>query len=192
LASVKGNPMGILRIFKVRETGNAEFWVSNLVIVLSTVLGVYLAAQAGYTTAIDFEQTRTDREGYYMRRALLDEVRDNLDQADQWSDFIINKDGWRYQGNPDAYKLQSYVWETMKEQATTFQLAPAVLTGVRRYYDNASGYAMNLARGQGTAIDAAKAFSADTKKMREQTVPVMEKDIASLKGRLDKRGIALD
>jgi hypothetical protein len=184
--------MRILRIFKVRETGNAEFWVSNLVIVLSTVLGVYLAAQAGYTTAIDFEQTRNDREGYYMRRALLDEVRDNLDQADQWSDFIINKDGWRYQGNPDAYKLQSYVWETMKEQATTFQLAPAVLTGVRRYYDNASGYAMNLARGQGTAIDAAKAFSADTKKMREQTLPVMEKDIAALKGRLDKRGIALD
>ena len=183
--------MRILRIFKVREQGNQEFWVSNLVIVLSTILGVYLAAQAGYSTAMDFEQARGDRDGYYMRRALLDELRDNLDRADQWSDFIVNKDGWRYQGNPDAYKLQGYVWETMKQQATTFQLAPAVLTGVRRYYDNASAYAMNLARGQGTAIDAAKAFSVDTKKMREDTVPAMEKDIADLKGRLDAKGVAL-
>jgi hypothetical protein len=183
--------MRMLRIFKVRDHGNLEFWVSNLVIVFSTILGVYLAAKAGYSTAIEFEQARSDREGYYMRRALLDELRDNLDQADQWADFIVNKDGWRYQGNPDAYKLQGYVWETMKQQAITFQLAPPVLTGVRRYYDNAGAYATNLARGQGTAIDAAKAFSADTKKMREETVPAMEKDIAGLKSRLDARGVAL-
>ncbi|MDZ4792357.1 MAG: hypothetical protein SGJ17_14325 [Hyphomicrobiales bacterium] len=33
--------------FKVREHGNLEFWISNFVIIISTVLGVYLAAQAG-------------------------------------------------------------------------------------------------------------------------------------------------
>jgi hypothetical protein len=184
--------MGILRIFKVREEGNAEFWISNLVIVLSTVLGVFLAAQAGYRTAIDFELARAEREGYFMRRALLDELKDNLNQADQYADFVVNKDGWRFQGSPDAYKLQSYVWETMKQQAITFQLAPAVLTGIRRYYDSASGYAQNLARGQGTAIEAAKNFGVDTKKMREETVPLMEKDIAALKDHLGARGIALD
>jgi hypothetical protein len=181
----------ILRVFKVREQGNIEFWVSNLIIVFSTVLGVYLAAQAGYATAVDFEQTRTDREGYYMRRALLDEVRDNLDQADQWADFIVNKDGWRFQGSADTYKMQDFVWETMKQQAITFQLAPTVLTGVRRYYDNAAGHAQSMARGQGTAMDGAKALLADTKKMRDETIPAMEKDIAVLKGRLDAKGITL-
>jgi hypothetical protein len=184
--------MRLLRIFKVREQGNTEFWVSNLVIVFSTVLGVYLAAQAGYRTAVNFELARADREGYFMRRALLDEVKDNLDQADKWADFVINKDGWRFQGNADAYKLQDYVWETMKQQAITFQLAPAVLTSLRRYYDNAVGYASSLARGQGTAIEAAKAFTADTKKMRKETVPLMEKDIAGLRTRLEARGIDLD
>ena len=49
----------ILSIFKVRDEGNLEFWVSNVVIILSTVLGVYLAAQAGYRTALDFELART-------------------------------------------------------------------------------------------------------------------------------------
>lgn len=183
--------MRMLRIFKVRDQGNAEFWVSNLIIVFSTVLGVYLAAQAGYRTALDFELARGDREGYFMRRALLDELKDNLDQADKLADFIVNKDGWRFQGNADAYKLQSYVWETMKQQAVTFQLAPAVLTGVRRYYDNAAGYAQSLARGQGTAIEAAKGFSAETKQMRETTLPLLEGDIASLQNRLQSRGVSL-
>ena len=180
-----------MRIFKVRDHGNAEFWVSNLIIVFSTVLGVYLAAQAGYRTAVAFEVARGDRDGYYMRRALLDELKDNLDQADKVADFVVNKDGWRFKGNADAYKLQHYVWETMKQQAITFQLAPAVLTGVRRYYDSAAGYAQSLAQGQGTAIEAAKSFSAETKKMREETVPAMERDIAGLKDRLEARGIAL-
>jgi hypothetical protein len=36
----------VLRIFKVRESGNAEFWLSNLFIMASTIIGVYLAAQA--------------------------------------------------------------------------------------------------------------------------------------------------
>ena len=61
--------MGILRMFRVREQGNAEFWVSNLVIVLSTLLGVYLAAQAGYRTAIDFELARAEREIFHAPRA---------------------------------------------------------------------------------------------------------------------------
>jgi hypothetical protein len=185
--------MRLFNIFKVRKEGNAEFWVSNLIIVLSTVMGVYLAAQAGYRTALDFEFARGEREGYFMRRSLIEEVKDNLDQADRWADIFINKDGWRLRGgSPDNYKFQDYVWETMKEQATTFQLPPVILTAIRRYYDSANSYAKDLAQGQGTAVEAAKAFAADTKKMREETLPLMEKDIASLKDRLASRSITLD
>ena len=73
----------ILRIFKVRESGNAEFWVSNLVVMASTIIGVYLAAQAGFATALQFEVARSERDGYYMRRALIDEVKDNLAAVDE-------------------------------------------------------------------------------------------------------------
>jgi hypothetical protein len=75
----------MLAIFKVREKGNLEYWVSQLVILISTVLGVYLAAQAGYSTAIQFEMTRGEREAYYVRRALLEEVKSNLHTVDEWS-----------------------------------------------------------------------------------------------------------
>ncbi|MDX2263393.1 MAG: hypothetical protein NW215_00270 [Hyphomicrobiales bacterium] len=178
--------------FKVREHGNVEFWISNLVIIVSTVLGVYLAAQAGFRTALQFEEARNDRDGYFMRRSLLDEVKDNLNTADQFVDFIQNKNGWRYQGAPDAYKLQGYVWETMQEQSVTFQLPPAILTAVRRYYDTAQNLAKSLAQGQGTAIEAAKTLAEETKKMRETTIPAMERDIDSLRQRLAARGMSTD
>jgi hypothetical protein len=184
--------MRFSNIFRVRESNNLEFWVSNLVIVLSTVLGVYLAAQAGYRTAVEFEAARAERESFYLRRALLEEVKDNLEQADKTADFIINKDGWRFRGNPDAYKLQSYVWETMKQQSITFQLPPEILTAVRRYNDFTAGVSASLAQGQGTAMEAAKNLQEETRKMRETTLPVMEKSIASLKERLLAKGVNLD
>ena len=125
------------KIFKVRESGNAEFWISHLIILFSTVLGVYLAAQAGYRTAVEFEVSRTDREGYYLRRALLDEVRHNLDWADKLTD-TVNKDAYTFlTGNE---KPQTFVWDTMQQQSTTFQLPPQTLAAIRGYYDGIGGH----------------------------------------------------
>lgn len=85
MARYGGRLSRAMALFKVRESGNLEYWVSQLVILLSTVVGVYLAAQAGYRTAIEFEVAREDREGYYLRRALLDEVKSNLRAVEVWS-----------------------------------------------------------------------------------------------------------
>lgn len=176
----------------VKERHTLEFWISNFVIILSTVLGVYLAAQAGYKTAVEFETVRADREGYFLRRALLDELKDNLEQADKLADGVINKDGWRYRGSADPYKLQSYVWDTMKQQSITFQLPSEVLSGVRRYYDSAASAAQGMAQGQGTAIDAAKNLMEETKRVREAVVPALEKSIAALRERLAAKNVSLD
>jgi hypothetical protein len=179
----------MLSIFKVRSEGNLEFWVSNLIIVVSTVLGVFLAAQAGFKTALEFEVVRNEREGFYMRRAMLDELKDNLDQADKYVDYVVNKDGWRFKADANAYKLHGYVWETMKQQSITFQLPRNVLTGVRRYYDDAEANASGMREGQGTAMEAAKALQEATKKMRETVVPEMEKGLAAVQKRLESRGL---
>lgn len=181
-----------LRIFKVRDEGNLEFWVSNAVIVLSTVLGVYLAAQAGYTTAVEFERVRNEREGYFMRKALLDELKDNLDEADKTSAWVA-KDGWRMQGgSADAFRPQNYVWDAMKESTVTFAIPAEILTGVRRYYAAAEVVARQYAIGQGTAMDGAKQSMAEVKKVREVTVPALEQDIARLRGSLVQAGFTVN
>jgi hypothetical protein len=178
--------------FRVRPEGNLEFWISNLVILVSTVLGVYLAAQAGFRTALEFEIARSEREGYYMRRALLDEVRDNLDTVDAWTKNFIENDGWRWQGDPNDYKLQDFVWETMKEQTVTFQLRPETLAAVRRYYDAVGANVKNMVSRTGAAGPAVQAMQADTAKMREAVLPLMQKDIDALRTRLASRGISVD
>jgi hypothetical protein len=205
----------VLRIFKVRESGNAEFWLSNLFIMASTIIGVYLAAQAGFTTAMQFEVARNDRDGYYMRRALLDEVKDNLAAADEWSggmekalrnrisaDYFLptdtwveywsDKNGWSNSNiKPDELKMKSFVWETMKQQSTTFQLAPELLSGVRRYYDNMDGNMKDVLAHSWKAGTGAKAIVEDTKRMREVIVPAFEKDIAELRGNLTRMGVPI-
>jgi hypothetical protein len=205
----------IVRIFKVRESGNAEFWIANLIVMASTVLGVYLAAQAGFTTALQFEVARSERDGYYLRRALLDEVKDNLDSVDDWSQsfekalrnrisdsyflpsdtwvaYWSDKNGWSNAGIvPDELKMQTFVWETMKQQSITFQLAPQLLSGVRRYYDGMDGNMKEVTSKQWKAGPAAKAILADTKRMRGEIVPAFEKDIAELKASLEAQGVPL-
>jgi hypothetical protein len=206
---------GVLRVFKVRESGNAEFWLSNLFIMASTIIGVFLAAQAGFTTALQFEIARNDRDGYYMRRALLDEVKDNLASVDAWSagmekamrarisadyflptdswvDYWSEKGGWQNSHiKPDELKMQAFVWDTMKQQSITFQLAPALLSGVRRYYDAMDGNMKDVRGTEWKAARAAKAIVEDTKRMREEIVPAFEKDIAELRDRLTKTGVPI-
>ena len=195
----------VTRIFKVRESGNAEFWISHLIVMASTVLGVYLAAQAGFKTAMQFEIARSERDGYYMRRALLDEVKDNLASVDEWSGafektlrnrisdqyflpsdtwtvYWSDKNGWSNAGvAPDELKMKTFVWETMKQQAITFQLAPELLSAVRRYYDGMDGNMKDVLGREWKAGPAARAILEDTKRMREDVVPAFEKDIAELR-----------
>jgi hypothetical protein len=206
----------IVHIFKVRDTGNAEFWVANLIVLVSTVLGVYLAAQAGYKAAMEFEVARADRDGYYLRRALLDEVKENLDKVDEWgagvektlrnrisTDYFLptdtwhsyfsEKSGWKG-GNwaPDEIKMNTFVWETMKQQSTTFHLSPKVLSAVRRYYENMDNNDKDIRSRDWKAGVAAKAIVTDTRKMRDEITPALEADLNRLKSRLAGKGVLLD
>jgi hypothetical protein len=177
-------------MLKVRESGNAEFWVSHIIILLSTVLGVYLAALAGLKTAVEFEIARTDRESYFMRRALLDEVEQNFDWADKVSDAII-KD-WRT-GFP-GQKVETFIWETMQEQSTTFQLSPKVLRAVKKYYDTCNDYTKELSPGGGIAGSSvtARLWKKETQKARNIIVPVLKKELSKLHANLEKRGITTE
>lgn len=179
----------ILKLLKVRDTGNAEFWVSHFIILLSTVLGVYLAALAGYRTAVEFEVTSTDRQGYYMRRALLDEVKQNF----VWSDAMVDAIMKDWRAGFSGQKIKTYVWETMKEQSITFQLSPEVLSTIQEYYDDCDGYTQLLSPGGGIGGSQleAEAWKQKTKKARDTVVPILEKELAELRTQFEKNGIPI-
>jgi hypothetical protein len=72
---------------------STEMLITSGVQVVSTVLGVYLAARAAYRNTVEFEVIRSERDGYFMRAALLDELKENVAAVDAWSwDFQARLD----------------------------------------------------------------------------------------------------
>jgi hypothetical protein len=66
-----------------------ELMISSGVQVVSTVLGVYLAARSAYRNTV----IRSERDGYFMRAALFDELKENVAAVDAWSaDFQAHLD----------------------------------------------------------------------------------------------------
>lgn len=180
-------------LFRVREKDNTEFWVSHLIVLVSTVLGVYLAASAGYDAALAFESLRSDKQGYYMRRALSDELDDNLKDAHKWTTYFIEGDAWRFEGRAEDYPLQTYVWDSMKTASdVSFELPPKVLTDIRRYYRNTQLYVRDMVSRTGASRSAAEALRKETARMRKEVLPLLAKDMEAFKARLDARGAKVD
>ena len=70
-----------------------EMLITSGVQLVSTVLGVYLAARAAHKNTVEFEVVRSERDGYFMRAALLDELKENVAAVDEWSaDFQAHLD----------------------------------------------------------------------------------------------------
>ena len=70
-----------------------EMLVTSGVQLVSTVLGVYLAARAAHKNTVEFEVIRSERDGYFMRAALLEELKENVASVDAWSaDFQAHLD----------------------------------------------------------------------------------------------------
>jgi hypothetical protein len=178
----------ITSLLNVSNNSNREFWFGHILILMATVLAVYLAASAGLKTAVEFELIKSDRDSYYMRSALLDEASDNAEQMETWVKEYRGGKARKFIGNPEFFKLDDYIWQTMKDNPGTFEIPSEVLTGVRRYY----GLSENTLRhmtGKKPAADKADALLEATETFKSEILPVLEKDIKKLRDKLESMDI---
>ena len=183
---------GLFRLFRVREKDNLEFWVSHAIVLASTVVGVYLAASAGYDSAVRFEKMQADKAGFYMRRALSDELSDNLKEAQKWTGYFLEGDAWRFEGKPEDYPLQTYVWDSMKANEATLALNPKILTEIRRFYRSTQLNVRDMVSGSSASRPAAEAIRTDVKRMQAEIVPLLAKDTKAFAARLGSDGSKID
>lgn len=168
-----------------------EFWISNLIILLSTVLGVYLAAKAGLDTAVEFENIRNDRSNYYLRSSLREEVRFNVETVEK----IISWSGkWgTYHNNMDHIpKFKFYIYETMQEQEATLETPTRIIMGIQNYYDEVQELLDSADR---KSISAPK-MVAELKKLNQSfqtnVLTYMDQNLQRLELRLSAAGVQLD
>jgi nucleoid-associated protein YgaU len=128
-----------------------------------------------------------------MRRALSDELDDNLKDAQKWTTYFIEGDAWRFEGRVEDYPLQTYVWDSMKTASdVSFELPPKVLTDIRRYYRNTQLYVRDMVGRSGASRPAAEALRKETARMRKEIQPLLAKDTKDYAARLVGRGVKVD
>ena len=174
----------------ISDNKNREFWISHMIILAGTIIGVYLAASAGLKVAVQFELIKSDRDSYYMRSALLDELKDNTNTIKTWGTEYRTGKARKFIGKPDDFKLDTYVWTTMQDNAGTFEIPSEILTKIRRYYRNAN-IGLSKMTSRSAAADDVDLMLKQTQVIQENTLPLLESDINQLKKRLDDLDIPL-
>lgn len=186
-------PLRFIRpLFLPREKNNAEFWLSHALIVGSTILGVYLAAAAGYKVGMELHSVRSDRESYFLQLALLAEVTDNLRHVEEWSEEYRNGSKAKFVGRGEQYRLETYVWDAASRSEVAFQIPPDAMTGIRRLYRQLSSELTNLADDTLTTGPDHHQVQSNLAAARQTILPALTESIAELRERLELLGVAPD
>lgn len=115
------------------ELRTASFWVGHLMVILATILGVYLAASAGFKQALKLDLLQSDRGTYYVAESLYQELKFN---DEQMRGFIENtKDkNFVFKEHIAGIRLNEFIFNTAQESESTFEIDPALLSEVSSYY----------------------------------------------------------
>jgi|GEM_PF-5371827 len=119
---------------------SSEFWIGQMVVVVCTILGIYLAATLGFKKAVDLTLLESDRNTYYLAASFEGEVRSNLTHLDA---FLTEHDAAPFMPDGATLKLNRFVFDAMKFAGSTMELPPAVVNGVSTFYLDA-GETMDL------------------------------------------------
>ena len=180
------------------EKNNKEFWLSHILILVSTVFAVYLAAKAGLQTAVEFEQVQSSRNSYFLQSSLMDEFKDNTAQILLMCEAIENRRQGLYFGQKHKHDLDLYIWSAMQESSNTFEVPSVILTGVRRYYRSTQKTVATITNAEyGQYWNESyerliPTLLAQTKKAQAETIPAMQKELQRLKERLAENNIDVE
>lgn len=172
---------------------NWEFWIGNLFVVFSTVLGVYLAAHAALETAIEFESVRADRDSYYVRTSLHNELNQNISVYEKIIDNYRNGKGGYHKTDQWADHPEYFVWDALKTSPALLTTPPNILEGVTDFY-NYSEIVMEKFSKRGPSNDTiymANQFEERINEFKAGPMQLLEKNLASIKQELSEKDIDL-
>lgn len=164
-----------MRAERLKETRatKREFWIGQMLVIMSTILGVYLAAYEGFRVAVDFEMVTSDIDGYYLRRSLRDELRDNVKVVKNYAHHAQTRKG-RHIGRVPS--LSFVVWEHMRYNMEMTEIPPDVLRAMRFYYTEVEK-SLDDARNKRPVAPISDALLEESELIELETLPHMECDL---------------
>lgn len=113
---------------------NREFWIGQILVVICTIIGVYLASHEGYRIALEFDDVQGNIDNYHLRRSLRDELSDNIVAVKNYIDESNAETGRMIKGKYPRLQLHDFVWSAMKESAVALETPSEFLSATRRFY----------------------------------------------------------
>ncbi len=174
------------------ELTKTSFWVGQVFMLIATVLGVYLAAQAGLSQAVAFDGIVSQQNNYHLRRSLQDELSDNLAVIDSYADYIAANTPLPQQRQDYRPQLHQFVWDNMRFSSNTLETPPPILSSARRFYAEVEQAVQRYEQRRLGAMPTAHALKALTADIRSRVLPMMDQDLAQLRQQLHQHGVKVD
>ncbi|WP_215397502.1 hypothetical protein [Rheinheimera oceanensis] len=172
------------------EISNLSFWVSQISMIIATVMGVYLAAQQGLQQAVLFEQIQSDKNNYYLRQSLQHELSDNLVLIEKYTEQI--KDISVHAVKRYSLVLDTFVWESMKFSPATLETPSALLSESRKFYREVNDIHGKIQTSFYSAHYGTKLLLEQVEHMRTSVLPMFEADTNQLKQALAQQDVEVD
>lgn len=168
-----------------RDLINTGFWVAQIFLMASTVLGVYLAAQVGLKQAVLFDEIDTTENRYKLLASVKSELNANLEKLDKYANKVANTGQ-----NLPPPRLQKVVWKTLPRSPTTLKSKPGLLTRAESFYFKTDGITESI-EDRSKLPDAPKAAQQLKKHIaetRNNLIQDIEAQIQSLNADLEALG----
>lgn len=172
------------------DVKQAGFWVSQLCVIVATVLGVFLAANQGYKQAINFENALTYKDTYYVQQSMKYELEDNIIKIQEYIKKAKNP-AYGIGAKSEPLNLNSLVWENMKFSPATLGVNPDFLRLAQNFYNKINVLHSDVANNKlGTNI-AFTQMEKEISTLQNELFPKIDSNNVEIKKILDKNNIIL-
>ena len=180
---------GALDVSDIRSLG---FWISNALMILATILGVYLAASEGFKQAMQFRQVEEAEHTYELLTALHAELQLNRSRLGEAVTDGLDELPQSYEEPP---RNQRYIWQAMQNVPETFRVPPQALNGIAHYYREIDDYLEQAFDGRKHPSDQRRAFErleAANAEFDAQVMTVIDAKMEELRRKLAEFGVDPD
>ncbi|MEO0974308.1 MAG: hypothetical protein AAFX85_14550 [Pseudomonadota bacterium] len=178
-----------LDLSDIRSLG---FWISNLLTIVATVLGVYLAASEGFNQAMQFRQIEENEHTYDLLTALHGELTLNRTRVGDVVSKGLEKLPQSWEEPPQR---QRFIWRTMQTVPETFRVPPPALNGVALYYSELDEYLEQAFDERKHPSDQRSAFvklQRANSVLDDEVMTVIEAKMTELRQKLTRYGVDPD
>lgn len=173
-----------------QELVKSSFWISQIFMIIATITGVYLAAMEGLSQAIAFDSLMSQQNNYHLRRALYDELADNVAILNAYADKVEKERPYDIKQHHPT--VATFVWENMRFSQSTLETPAEFLSATRRFYADSNDVVGKMESKFYGPSHGVKLLREVTLKLEQDTLPKLKQNYESLGVSLKEAGVLVE